>query len=177
MSGLVLVDAGVLVAALDVQNASRRLRAREWIELLWRERRGRTSIHVLNEYFSFVTRKSSMKISPEDAWEDVQMFLTWSPQETDADLLARAFHLGQRFQLDWSMALVVAAAQAQGCSLLLSEQLENGATFDGVVVRDPFNLAVGEEHTAYKVAPKLSSRHRGRGRPRTRPQRASGGGT
>ena len=62
--------------------------------------------------------------------------------------------------------MVVAAAQLQGCALLLTEDLQDGAVYGGVTVRSPFTLDVREPAPAYTVAPLPNPRHRGRGRPR-----------
>jgi predicted nucleic acid-binding protein len=173
MIGLVLVDTNVFVYAQDASEPAKRARARDWIGMLWREQRGRTSIQILSEYFSVVTRKTRLGVSPENAWEDIQMFMRWMPQAQDAELLTRTYALVGRFQLDWWDCLVIAAAQAQACTLILTEDLQDGADYDGIVARNPFKLDVAEEHMAYAAVPRVASRHRGRGRPRKRPQRAS----
>jgi predicted nucleic acid-binding protein len=41
-------------------------------------------------------------------------------------------------------ALVVAAARAQGCRFLLTEDLSHGQDLDGVIVVSPFVVAPGE---------------------------------
>jgi hypothetical protein len=56
--------------------------------------------------------------------------------------------------------------------LLLSEDLQDGADYGGIVVRSPFTLRVAEEKGAYTLPPRLASRHRGRGRPRKSAKRA-----
>jgi predicted nucleic acid-binding protein len=173
MTALVLVDTNILVYAQDASEPIKRARAREWIDMLWREQRGRISIQILGEYFSVVTRKAHLKASRESAWEDVQMFMNWMPQELDSELLLRAYDIGGRYQLNWRDCLVVAAAQAQGCTSLLTEDLQDGAGYGGVIVRNPFTYGVAEERAAYQPVPRLASRHRGRGRPRKHPPRAS----
>ncbi len=173
MTALVFVDTNVLVYAQDGSEPVKRARAREWIDMLWHEQRGRTSIQVLSEYFSVVTRKVRLKVSPESAWEDVKMFMNWMPQELDAELLVRAYRIGERYRLSWWDCLVVAAAHAQACTLLLTEDLQDGAKYDGVIVRNPFTFGVAEEHAAYKPAPALAPRHRSRGRPRLKRPRAA----
>ena len=169
----VFVDTNILVYWRDSTNPEKQLRATEWLDFLWRERRGRTSTQVLSEFYSVVVRKKVSGISPEEAWRDVQAFSEWSPQPVDVDLLARAYSVERRYALSWWDSLVVAAAQAQACALLLTEDLQDGADYGGVIVRNPFKLGIAEESGAYMVTPKIASRHRGRGRPRTRPQRAT----
>jgi predicted nucleic acid-binding protein len=174
MTALVFVDTNVLLYARDPRDRTKQTVASDWLKLLWREERGRTSTQVLSEYYDTVTRGLRSKVSPEDAWEDVQIYMaTWKPQVIDVDVLRGARDLEVRYRLSWRDCLVVAAAQAQHCVLLLSEDLQDGADYGGVVVRSPFTLRIAEESGAYAAAPRLASRHRGRGRPR-RPARPAG---
>jgi predicted nucleic acid-binding protein len=166
------VDTNVLIYWRDASDPVKQVRAREWLDTLWREQRGRTSVQVLSEFYSVMTRKFT-SVTPEDTWRDVQSFMTWSPQPVDADVMRRAREIEAKYQLNWWDCLIVAAAQLQRCALLLTEDLQDGADYGGVIARNPFQLGVAEERSAYSVMPKVVSRHRGRGRPRTRPQRVA----
>ena len=98
---------------------------------------------------------------------------SWNPQPIDLKVLTRAYEIEKQNRLNWWDCLIVAAAQAQGCVLLLTEDLQDGADYGGVSVRNPFTLGVADERSAYSAMPKLASRHRGRGRPRRNPSRAA----
>jgi predicted nucleic acid-binding protein len=173
MTGLVFDDTNVFVYAREPGGSPKQARAREWLEFLWRELRGRTSIQVLNEYYSLLTARAKFRVSREIAWEDVRELLQWNPQELDSEVITRAHEIEGRYQLNWWDCLIVGAAQAQGCTLLLTEDLQDKADYGGVTVRNPFVLGVAEEHTAYAPAQKLASRHRGRGRPRKKQGRVA----
>lgn len=166
MSGLVFVDTDVLVHARDPREAAKRAQANEWLRLLWSEERGRTSYQVLTEYYDFVSQILKSPAQRDDVWDDVQHYLTWCPQEIDMDVLIGAREIEQRYALAWKDCLVIAAAQAQDCVLVLSEGLKDGEEYAGIVVRSPFTLRVAEERGAYTLPSRLPSRHRGRGRPR-----------
>lgn len=62
--------------------------------------------------------------------------------------------------------MVVAAAQMQYCTVLLTEDLQDGMAFGSVTVRSPFTLEVREAAATYAVSPRAASPHRPRGRPR-----------
>jgi hypothetical protein len=110
-------------------------------------------------------------MTSEEAWRDVQALMSWNPHPVNGEVLNRAHAIEQKYRLSWWDSQIVAAAQALGCALLLTEDLQDGAYYDGVVARNPFLLGVSEEHEAYAPAPKLTSRYRGRGRPRRHPSR------
>jgi len=177
MTAPCFVDTNVLVYWRDARDPVKQLRASEWLDALWLEQRGRTSVQVLSEFYSVMTSKFASRVSPEETWRDVQAMMAWTPQPVDADLLRRARDIEIRHQLNWWDCLIVAAAQAQGCALLLTEDLQDGANYGGVIARNPFKLAVAEQAAAYTPSPKIASRHRGRGRPRKsakRPAEAAG---
>jgi|SRR5882672_3784037 len=173
MTALVFVDTNVLVYARDPRDATKRSIAADWTRLLWNEERGRTSVQVLNEYHDVVTRKLHKTVTREDAWDDVQFFLSWDPQPIDSEVVTCAHDIEVRYRLSWWDCLLVAAAQIQHCALLLSEDLQDGADYGGVTVRSPFTLRIAEESAAYTLPPRMLSRHRGRGRPRRTPARTA----
>jgi hypothetical protein len=105
-------------------------------------------------------------LPPDAAWEDVKMFMAWNPLPVDRALLEAAREVERRHRLHWWDCHIVAAAQLQGCALLLTEDLQDGATYGSVTVRSPFTLAVSEAAAACRAEPMLASRHRPRGRPR-----------
>jgi predicted nucleic acid-binding protein len=175
MTALVFVDTSLLVYARDSRDAMKHATASEWIRLLWSQERGRTSIQVLNEYYGVVTRRFPAA-KAEDVWEDVRYYLSgWNPQPLDSEVLDLAHDVESRYRLSWLDCLIVAAAQAQNCLLLLSEDLQDGADYGGVVVRSPFTLRIAEESAAYAAPPRPVSRHRGRGRPRRHASPAGAG--
>jgi predicted nucleic acid-binding protein len=175
MTALVFVDTHLLVHARDPRDAMKRATASEWIRLLWNQERGRTSVQVLNEYYDVITRRFQPAVRRDDAWDDVQHYLSaWNPQPLDTEVIECAHDIEARYRLGWWDCLVVAAAQVQHCVLLLSEDLEDGADYSGVIVRSPFTLRIAEEAGAYAVPPRPTSRHRGRGRPRRNPPQSSG---
>jgi predicted nucleic acid-binding protein len=168
----VFVDTNVLLYWRDARDRAKQARAADWLAHLWREQTGRTSTQVLSEYYVNVTRKLEPGLTPDEAWDDVHALLAWDPQPIDGPLLERARAVGGRFSLSWWDSLVVAAAQAQGCTLLLTEDLQDGAAYGGVTARSPFTLAAGEGAAAYGAAPAAVRRPPSRGRPKARGQPA-----
>lgn len=166
MTAAVFVDANVLLYWRDADQPAKQRLAAAWLERLWREGAARTSMQVLSEYYVNVTRKLRPGLSPDAAWEDVKMFLAWNPLAVDRAVLEDAHEVERRYRLHWWDCQIVAAARLQGCSILLSEDLQDGAAYGDVTVRSPFTLAVSEAASMYRAAPVLSPRHRPRGRPR-----------
>jgi predicted nucleic acid-binding protein len=160
------VDTNVFVYASDNRETVKQSLARQWLERLWREQSGRTSVQVLNECYWNLTRKIRPALPANDAWDIVQSLFQWNPQAIDSDVLTRSREIERRYRLAWWDSLIIGAAQAQNCSLLLSEDLQDGAVYGGVTVRNPFKLGVSEVAAEYVPAPVAVRQHRSRGRPK-----------
>ena len=168
MTAPVFVDSNVLLYWRDVGEAVKQPLAAAWLEQLWREGNGRTSCQVLNEYFVNATSKLRPGLDLDDAWDDVLALLRWNPQPVSMDVMCRAREVERRHRLSWRDSLIVASAQLQDCSVLLTEDLQDGARFGSVVVRSPFSLSVSEAAAEYPAV-RRRSRHPPRGRPRKPP--------
>lgn len=163
---MLFVDTNVFLYARQAGEPAKQKLALAWIERAWREQSGRTSVQVLSEYYVNVTRKIDPARDAHDAWDDVKALMTWNPLPVDGALLEAGRNVESRYRLNWWDSLIVAAAQLQGCALLLTEDLQDGASYGGVTVRSPFTLAASEAAATYVAAPALASLHRPRGRPR-----------
>ena len=166
MNAPVFVDTDVFLYARDAGEPAKRPRAAAWLEHLWREQLGRTSLQVLSEYYVNATRKLEPGLSPDEAWDDLEMLLTWNPLAIDRALLEAGREIERRHRLSWWDCLIVGAARLQGCTLLLTEDLQDGAVIAGVTVRSPFTLAIAEAGVLYRSTPGPALRHPRRGRPR-----------
>ena len=166
MSAPVFVDTNVLVYARDSAQPAKQALAQDWLATLWRSRSGRLSVQVLSEYYYTCTRKLQPRMAEPAAWEDVRALSQWRPRTLDTALLQSGREIAVQHRLSWWDGLIVAAARAEGCSLLLSEDLRDGAVYGGVTVRDPFRMSPSEGAARYRAEPTAQKAHRPRGRPK-----------
>ena len=138
MTGPVFVDTNVFVYRHDASESAKQPRALQWIALLAGRRAGRLSFQILQELYATLTRARRLSFDPRDAQQIVEALTAWQPIPIDLRILRRAWAIEQRFRLAWWDALVVAAAQAAGCPVLLTEDLQDGQVFDDLRVVDPF---------------------------------------
>jgi predicted nucleic acid-binding protein len=138
MSDNVFVDTNILLYARDASEPEKQAAASARLDELWAARTGRLSVQVLNEFFVNATRKLDPGLTPEEAWDDIEALSAWDPLPLDMAVLARAFAVYQRYGLSWWDSMIIAAAEASGCSQILSEDLSNGASYFGITVENPF---------------------------------------
>lgn len=128
----------MLVYARDASEPGKQPRALEWLQSLWRQRTGRVSYQVLQEYYATVTGKLQPGLELPAARADVRALLAWNPVRVDGPILERAWGLQDRYGLSWWDAQIVAAAQSVPCAVLLTEDLQAGQRFGDLQVVDPF---------------------------------------
>jgi len=166
MTGPYFVDANVILYSCDEGEPLKRPRAVAWLDRLWSDGSGRMSMQVLSEFYVNVTRKMKPGMTQAEAWRRVERFLAWRPLAVDESLVRRAREVEARHRLSWWDAMIVAAAQLQDCSVLLTEDLHDGGVYGPVTVRSPFTLDVHQPEGRYDVMRPAASLHRPRGRPR-----------
>ncbi|ODV11959.1 MAG: twitching motility protein PilT [Rubrivivax sp. SCN 70-15] len=143
MSTEVFLDTNVLLYAVDDRDIGKRDRARLWLAACWQARCGRVSTQVLNEFYANVRKKFTSALSAGDARAEVRRYQHWRPWVIDHPTIEAAWAVESRYGINYWDALVVAAAQQQGCTLLLSEDLQHDQQIDGVRIVNPF--VVGPE--------------------------------
>ena len=135
---LLFVDTNVLLYGVDDRNIAKRDRARAWLAACWTLRCGRLSTQVLNEFYWNVRKKFPSILSAGDARAEVRRYQLWQPWVIDHATVESAWAAESRWQLSYWDALMVAAAQQQGCKLLLTEDLQHDQVIDGVRILNPF---------------------------------------
>ena len=139
MTALYFADTNLLIHARDPRrDPVKHQRARQWLEQLWRDRSGRLSTQVLNEYYAVVTQKLTPALSPDEAQIEIRTFFAWRPRVLDTATIEQAWQVQGRYRFNWWDALIVAAAQLSGCGQLLTEDLQEGQNLEGLVVVNPF---------------------------------------
>jgi predicted nucleic acid-binding protein len=134
----VFIDTNVLLYGVDDADPVKRDRAREWIAACWQRRCGRLSTQVINEYYVNVKKKFSKAIVQGDARAEIRRYQHWRPWVIDHPTIETAWAVESRFGLHYWDALMIAAAQQQGCTLFLSEDLQHEKQIDSVRIVNPF---------------------------------------
>jgi predicted nucleic acid-binding protein len=132
----VALDTNILVYIEGVNGAARRKDAAEVVAQLPRENTF-VPVQVLGELFRVLIRKAKYK--PESAriavLNCVEIFRTI---ETSSPVMLSASDLAFDHGFDIWDAVILSAAASVGCRLLLSEDFQDGFTWNGVTVVNPF---------------------------------------
>ncbi|MBI2220296.1 MAG: PIN domain-containing protein [Acidobacteria bacterium] len=136
MSDRVFVDTNIFVYADDRSARTKRVRARTVLSELIRAKRVVVSTQVMQEYFAAAIKK--LGLSPERARIRVERLNRLDVVLIRPELILGAIDLCRLHALSFWDALAVRSASAAGCGRLLSEDLQDGQTIDGVRIENPF---------------------------------------
>lgn len=96
-------------------------------------------VQVLGELFNVLTRKAGRSRADAHsailAWQDAFPVI-----ETSGKVMVAAAGLAADHQLGIWDAVIIAASADAGCRLLLSEDLQDGFTWSGVTIVNPYAL-------------------------------------
>ena len=136
MTALVFVDTNVLIYSVDLADPSKQETAQYWMSELWKNRNGRISYQVLREFYAKVSRMEPP--AREKTRAEVRGLLAWRPAPINANILDHSWKIQDRYGLSFWDALIVAAAKSISCRFLLTEDLQSGQDFEGLLVINPF---------------------------------------
>jgi predicted nucleic acid-binding protein len=130
------LDTNVLAYAEGVNGEAMQQKALDLIARLDPEQTA-LPVQTLGELFHVLVRKARWERSMAKAailsWQD-----TYSMIDTSATVLSSAAGLASDHGITIWDAVIIAAAASAGCSLLLSEDMHDGFTWNGVTVTNPF---------------------------------------
>jgi predicted nucleic acid-binding protein len=103
---------------------------------------GFVSVQVLNEFASLARRKHALP------WSNVRTVLAAVRSTCTVASLTTTTHevglaLAERYQLNVYDGMIVAAAQLAGCTVLYSEDMQDGLVIDGLTIRNPYAASAG----------------------------------
>ena len=138
MKDKVFLDTNIIVYAHDRSSGDKHVAAREILDTLWENRAGVISVQVLQEFFVCITKKVIKPIPLENARKIIAYLSSWDVVTNDKALTLRAIDLQEKFRFSFWDSLVVQAAIQSQARLLLSEDLPDGQTIDGLEIVNPF---------------------------------------
>jgi predicted nucleic acid-binding protein len=131
------LDTNILAYAEGINDLPRKKLALNIIEKLPKDETF-VPVQVLGELFNVMVRRAGLSLERARAailsWQDTFPLIEASPA-----VLIAAADLVLHHQLGIWDSVILAAAAAAGCRLLLSEDLQDGFTWNGVTVVNPFS--------------------------------------
>lgn len=138
MTDRVFLDTNILVYAYDSHEPTRQNRAQEIIIEGIRYQRAVVSSQVFGEFFTVVTRKIIAPLTANEAQGIIIELGILDVVDIDLALVNRAIDTHCTYQISYWDSLIVAAAERASCTQILSEDMNAGQLYNGIVVINPF---------------------------------------
>lgn len=97
------------------------------------------SVQVLQEFYVQATRPTKQHpLTHEQAILLIEAFCRFPVLETTLSLVTSSLETKNQYQISYWDAAIIEAARKLGCAKVLTEDLNHGQDFGGVVVENPF---------------------------------------
>jgi len=131
-------DTNIFVYAYDSYDPIKQKKAQDILIRGIRNGDSVISTQVLGEFFTVVTRKIRHPISMNDAMQIVKNISVMDVQEINLSVVERALETVDMYKISYRDSLIVAAAERAGCERIVTEDLNNGRRYHGMIVVNPF---------------------------------------
>lgn len=139
MTARFFVDTNVLVYVYSLTEPDKARRAIEVLQRLVADRLGAISTQVLAEFFSTVTRRITVPLSVEEAYERLEYYLQkWEVINMSGAIVLEAARGVREYQFSFWDAQIWAAAKLNQIPIVLTEDFNIGASIEGVRFVNPF---------------------------------------
>lgn len=137
--GAFFLDTNILVYTFDATRPAKQAKAREWVRTAVRTQRGIIGSQVVQEFLNVALTRFAVPLSTAEARDYLNTVLRPLCQHYPSTATyERALALREETGFSWYDCLIVSAALETGCATLLSEDLQDGRTVQGMAIRNPF---------------------------------------
>jgi predicted nucleic acid-binding protein len=139
MAARFFLDTNVFVYAFDVNSPKKSAQAEKLIRSAIQTRGGIVSYQVVQEFFNVALRRFAKPMTCTDA--EQYFSTTFRPLlsvHSSLALFGEAMRIAARFRLPWYDSLIVASAIEGQCSVLYSEDFQDGQQFEDTTISNPF---------------------------------------
>lgn len=131
-------DTNVLVYAFDQSEPDKGVIAKGLIHDFGSKGNLVLSTQVLQEFYATVTKAAKQMLPRKKAEDIVNDFAEFPLVQVDKTIVSKAMTRHQSEVFSFRDSLIVEAALQSDCSVLLSEDMQNGLKIDSLIVSNPF---------------------------------------
>lgn len=136
MSEKVFFDTNVLVQGLDRSDTKKQKRARQLLREAAESNTGVLSTQVLQEFYVAATKK--LGVEPLAAKELLHHFQNFETIIINPGFISEAIDCSVLNRISFQDSLIIVAAESAGCSVVWSEDFNDGQVIRGVRIKNPY---------------------------------------
>lgn len=134
----VFVDSTTILYTFDRRDPAKNATCTAWLNHLLVSGQLRMNLQVLNETYAVVSRKPHFHEARPFIRGFIDAHLTWCEGMIDIEIVRSAWALQDRHGIQFWDSILLVSANAAGCTHFLSEDLNDGQNYGGVVAVNPF---------------------------------------
>lgn len=139
MNGKFFLDTNLFIYSLEGTPSTKARQATDLIRRAIETRKGVVSYQVVQEFFSVALRRFDNPMRVDDAEQYLAtVFRPLLAVSSSLALYHEALDVFRRYGISWYDALIVAGALQAQCSILYSEDLQDGQQIARLEIRNPF---------------------------------------
>lgn len=139
MSARFFLDTNIFVYSFAPPAENKSRRANELILAGIKKAEGVISYQVIQEFFNVALRKFQQPMNVSEAEQYLAtVFRPLAYVPSSPRLFVEGLRLTEKNRLSWYDALIVAAALESNCTILYTEDLQDGQRFGELLVKNPF---------------------------------------
>lgn len=135
MSDRVFIDTNLFLYAFDKLDVKKNKKVIDFFKSI-REDDTHISTQIIKEFSNVNIKK--FKVSEEILSKRLKIFESFIIADTTMNVIEKGISLCYRYNLQFYDSLIIAAALAQNCNILYSEDLNNGQSVEGLQIINPF---------------------------------------
>lgn len=132
----IFIDTNLFVYSIDQRDPTKKDKAREILKKVVEAHQPVISTQVIKEFY--VVASTKLKADQLIIKNIIHHFRNMEVVNNDLYLIEQAIDISVISQLSFWDSLIIAAAEKANCEFILSEDLNAGQTYRGVMVVDPF---------------------------------------
>ena len=139
MNDRFFLDTNVFVYEVDPRDRIKSQRASELIDSAVASKRGVVSYQVVQEFFNVALTRFAKPFSLGEALD--YLSVTFKPLlavHSSPRLFLQALNIETQYRFSWYDSLIVAAAQQAECSVLFTEDMQDGQRIGDLKIENPF---------------------------------------
>ncbi len=135
------IDTNIIVYANDARDQDKQTRALETIAEHMKSGTGVISTQVLQEYAHVALNKLHQR--QDVILRQLVLLEGFTVIQQSPALIRRAVEIKAAYQISFWDACIIAAAEHAKCNVILSEDMNAGQFYSGIVMQNPFEWARG----------------------------------
>jgi predicted nucleic acid-binding protein len=141
----IFIDTNILVYSLDRHYREKQQISRTMLRKVAAEGKGVISTQVIQEFFVVTTKK--LQLHPLKAKAIIKSFENFETITISPSLIDEAIDYSILNPISFWDALIVAAAKAASCSILLTEDFNHQQLYQGIRAENPYGALLSSGNT------------------------------